>query len=633
MNNLKVTDLKTIAKAKGLRGYSKLRKAELIALLTREGVRPKGELIFVDEAEPEVVVNQKLEDLVQSFEETEKKEEEERKRKKMSKREVRKAKKKKREAEKRCREIEKEINFAVERKNLVEKRRKKRESKKRNKKSRSAEKLDKKKSASIDIDQLMKEVEEESRVRPKVFDVERAIKRLKKKQRKAKGKKKRSLQKEIDRLRHRSSSFELVESKSALDYFTTLYTIEGREGYDAKSYLLAVKPTIFTFLRENHNIKLQLALKCRMSKKDLKTGEVTYCEPYFLSNVEIVFQNTDLEDLYSKMLDKILESLANFQQSGSGWKFERVEELNIHTVKYEPLKGSSYIPLPKNLTTKKAILNMKNMDNKCFKWCVARALNPVEKNAERITKILHRQAEKLNWEGLNFPVELSQITHFEKLNEISVNVYGYEKGIVYPLRASKAEYSQGVHVNLLLISEDKKKHYCLIKNMSRLLSSQISKKKTIKFYCPRCLNSFGRQDLLDKHLELCKNNEAVGIKMPEEGTFVHFKNHHKKMDMPFVIYADFESLMKAIHSTQQNSKNSYTEKKVLHKPISFCYYVKCFFDDKFSKKIEYTATSEDEDVAQIFVDKLEKEVQSIYKDHPKKTMIFTKKDERQYEKY
>ena len=630
MNNLRVIDLKSIAKSKGLRGYSQLRKAELIDLLTREGVRPKGEVIFVEESQPEDVVNQRLKDFEQSFEE---REEEERKSKKKRKREIRKAKKKKREVEKRCREIEKEINFAVERKRVVEKRRKKRESKKRNKKSRSN--VD---SVSVDIDQLVKEIEEEeSRVQP-MSDVERAIKRLKKKQRKAKGKKKRSLQEEIDRLRHHSSAFELVESKSALKNFAKQYTIEGREGYGPKRYLLTAKPTILTFLRENNNIKLQLALKCRMKKiisKKIMDGKITirkeeviYTEAYFLSKVEINFQGTDVEDLYSKMMHKILVSLETFIREGSGWIFDRVEELHIHTVKYEPLKGSSYIPLPKNLATKKALINMKNMDNECFKWCITRALNPVEKNAERITKILHRQAEKLNWEGLKFPVELPQISRFEKLNNVSVNVYGYEKNVVYPLRVSKAEYT--IHVNLLLISEGEKKHYCLIKNMSRLLSTQISKKKAIKFYCSRCLNSFGRQDLLDKHLELCKNNEAVGIKMPEEGTFVSFKNHHKKMDMPFVIYADFESLMKAIHSVQQSHKKSYTEKKVLHKPISFCYYVKCSFDDKFSKSVRYTTTSEDEDVAQIFVDELEKEVKSIYKDHPKKTMTFTKKDNYHY---
>ena len=168
--------------------------------------------------------------------------------------------------------------------------------------------------------------------------------------------------------------------------------------------------------------------------------------------------------------------------------------------------------------------------------------------------------------------------------------------------------------------------------MSRLLASQVSTKKAKKFFCPRCLNAFGRQDLLDKHLELCGNTQPVRIKMPEEGTFVYFKNNHKIMDMPFVIYADFESLMRAVHSVKQTLKKSYTEKKMLHVPVSFCYYVKCSFDDRFSKVVEFTATSEDEDVAEKFVKELEQEVKSIYKDHPPKKMIFTKKENAKYEK-
>ena len=48
MENLKVVDLKEIAKSRGLRGYSKLRKAELIDLLTQ-----RGEIIFVEQ--PEVI--------------------------------------------------------------------------------------------------------------------------------------------------------------------------------------------------------------------------------------------------------------------------------------------------------------------------------------------------------------------------------------------------------------------------------------------------------------------------------------------------------------------------------------------------------------------------------------------------
>ncbi|XP_022777982.1 uncharacterized protein LOC111319486 [Stylophora pistillata] len=119
-----------------------------------------------------------------------------------------------------------------------------------------------------------------------------------------------------------------------------------------------------------------------------------------------------------------------------------------------------------------------------------------------------------------------------------------------------------------------------------------------------------------------------------DGTSLSFKNHYKKMDLPFVIYADFESIIKPLHTrsteplhtVQPNPKECYTEKKQKHIPVSFCYFVKCSVDDRHSKLVEYTAKSEDEDVAQIFVNMLEKEVKSIYKDHPAKKMIFTDSD-------
>ena len=60
--------------------------------------------------------------------------------------------------------------------------------------------------------------------------------------------------------------------------------------------------------------------------------------------------------------------------------------LDLHPVKYEPLGGSSYIPLPKFLAAKKAIINLNNEDNECFKWAITRALNPVKIHPERIDK-------------------------------------------------------------------------------------------------------------------------------------------------------------------------------------------------------------------------------------------------------
>ena len=266
-----------------------------------------------------------------------------------------------------------------------------------------------------------------------------------------------------------------------------------------------------------------MILKCIMSKTNISTGEVEYTVGFFASKVEIALQGTDLDDLYRKAIDKILESLAAFQMRGSNWIFESIDALELHTVKYEPLNGSSYIPLPKALLNKKAIINMQNDDEECFKWCVTRALFPVSEHPERITKILREQAQQLNWDGIEFPLELQKIDRFEKQNDVGVNVFGYEWG-VYPLRISEVGGSASKRINLLLISNSDKQHYCL--------------------------NTFGTQKLFDEHEEYCKNNEVVRIDMPkEENSILSFKNLHRKIPVPFVIYADFESLIMPIHTT------------------------------------------------------------------------------------
>ena len=80
--------------------------------------------------------------------------------------------------------------------------------------------------------------------------------------------------------------------------------------------------------------------------------------------------------------------------------------LDLHTIEYEPLGGSSYIPLPAFLAAEEAIINLYNEDDECLKYAITRALNPVEKPYERIEKKLRETSKVLNWEGLKFPVNL-----------------------------------------------------------------------------------------------------------------------------------------------------------------------------------------------------------------------------------
>ena len=103
--------------------------------------------------------------------------------------------------------------------------------------------------------------------------------------------------------------------------------------------------------------------------------------------------------MFSKIKETVWEFLAKFKRQGSNRRFRSVLSLNFHTLKYEPHGSSSYIPLPDYLATKKAIINLKNEDNECFKWAITRALNPVKRNAERIDRKLENKIKYLQLGG------------------------------------------------------------------------------------------------------------------------------------------------------------------------------------------------------------------------------------------
>ena len=91
-------------------------------------------------------------------------------------------------------------------------------------------------------------------------------------------------------------------------------------------------------------------------------------------------------------------------------------------------------------------------------------MNPTDKDPQRIDKNLKSKRDQLNIDRIEFPVSLKSIDKVEKQNpSISINVFGYED-CVYPLRVSKVVDKTAI--NLLLISDDEKQHYCLINNMS-----------------------------------------------------------------------------------------------------------------------------------------------------------------------
>jgi hypothetical protein len=67
------------------------------------------------------------------------------------------------------------------------------------------------------------------------------------------------------------------------------------------------------------------------------------------------------------MMEKMLKSFSEYQRRGSGWRLRKVNQLEIQIGELQPLKWEKHKPLPKSIASKKAIINMKNDDDECFK--------------------------------------------------------------------------------------------------------------------------------------------------------------------------------------------------------------------------------------------------------------------------
>ena len=421
--------------------------------------------------------------------------------------------------------------------------------------------------------------------------------------------------------------FEVRESASALNNFARVHTINGREGIDVQPFFYSVREPIRRILPNNRRTKVKLVLICYMEK--LSTlGETIIRPSNFSSEIEVNLDGTDEDDLFVRMTERAMENMASQQQvEGSGWRFHSIIRLELHVVSYNPLRGEAWVALAKELVNKNAIINPQNKDDKCFLWCVLRALNPTKDNTGRIDKKLKEKENTLNMEGIEYPVSLKDIDKFEKQNlSIFITVFGYEDKSVYVLRKSK-NTNREHNVILLLIKEEGVNHYCLVKNLSRLLSSQVSKHDGKKYFCMRCLNPFNNQKALDKHEEYCSNHEAVKIIMPKKGTMLRLKNYHRGEKVPFVIYADFESCIKSIDTCDPNPENSYTKQYQKHEPISFYYYIKSF-DSEVSlpvKERSYTGKNAE----RVFLKYLEEDIQTIA-NIKKKEIIFREKEKERY---
>ena len=105
------------------------------------------------------------------------------------------------------------------------------------------------------------------------------------------------------------------------------------------------------------------------------------------------------------------------------------------------------------------------------------------------------------------------------------------------------------------------------------MGNQYNKNTKKKHMCPHCLKGFQSKDKLCNHIQKgCLVIGAQQIQMPKEGDTIHFKNHTRKFEAPFVMYADFECLTTVYRPSMSkpiDPNKSYTEKYQHHKPCGY----------------------------------------------------------------
>ena len=172
-------------------------------------------------------------------------------------------------------------------------------------------------------------------------------------------------------LRNRVKSFEVVLRVQKDPAKQLYYTTPG------------VAEELQSIFNTDGAFKAQTTLKVTFKKKKIsgdgdQAEEVfEYKDAYFNSKVFTILDPDDIIEYLDKAAEELINSAAVWISEGSGWTIEEIQSHFVNIVKYLPLRGSSYVQLPKELRHhKKGLINLQNKDDKCALWCLVRHLNP-----------------------------------------------------------------------------------------------------------------------------------------------------------------------------------------------------------------------------------------------------------------
>ena len=378
--------------------------------------------------------------------------------------------------------------------------------------------------------------------------------------------------------------------------------------------------------------KVNISFKVQIKKYNPKEGYKGYWSTDEMDPTAKgvnIFRGSDIYELYEQLSADLIERTENINVMGSGWIVDEVLSLRFNVANYNIIgeNASSYIDLPKVIKDKKACINIKNLkDNKCFMWCILASLHPAKDHADRLSNYSEFiNDSNVSFKDLIFPIDDKGIDNFEKINngKYAVNLLLLtEKDEIVPHKCSKYNISKNEVkiIDLLRFGDGNGNfHYCIIKDLSRLISNEVNKKNGKMYICRNCLSHYYSEERLEAHKVFCFGNDELSIKTVEEDKIIQFTKWYENEKLEYVLFADFESTLYKINESKETLKGSYQR----HEPNSVSFYLINRKNNDLNKISIYLRPDykTHEEFADAYIKEIIKSTKRLHKNKSSKLMI------------
>ena len=164
------------------------------------------------------------------------------------------------------------------------------------------------------------------------------------------------------------------------------YRINGRPKIDVDTFFNRIRKGLIELIKRELNdlnsARVQTTTWIRFVREDEEGQEKV--ELAFNSLMMSVYRGSDLDQIVDGMIANMKFQIENPALLNSRFVFDEVLYLDTNFHRLNLTRGSSYLPLPDCLARKKAIINPHNNDEECFKWAVVAAENVGMKDPQRV---------------------------------------------------------------------------------------------------------------------------------------------------------------------------------------------------------------------------------------------------------